>query len=151
MTEDLVKLNSQAMTLRVASKIAQEEEEMISHLAKQTVERITLSSIEKYMAMVEEQPRRKYRPIRSKSSEAKQTPELEKLIDRKVKLMIPTIIERVTAAVERRLFNRRLVDLLPQGYRCSENEEEEEEIRKASCLYRSARPHAHPRRSLYHA
>lgn len=99
MTEDIVRLNSQSMSLRIANKLVAEEEEMIQDLAKQAVERITLSSVEKYMAMVEDSPRPAYRPYRSKSSENRQNSDIEKLVDRKVRQLLPTIIERVTAAV----------------------------------------------------
>lgn len=115
-------------------------------LAKEAVERITLSSIDKYLSMVAEPSRPAYRPYRSKSSEFRQNCDIEKMIDRKVRQLLPTIIERVTNAVERRMSRQRPQDFALKINRSSyENEEEYCDLQRPS-ISRSVR---FPPRAIY--
>lgn len=93
--------------MRVTNKLMQEEEEEVRQLAHEAVERIGSRAIERYLSLYDDKPVRVNRHL-SKSLDSKRNDErIERLVEKKVRLMLPSIIDRVTKAVESRLLRNK--------------------------------------------
>lgn len=88
-------------------------------------------SIQRYMRIVKpENVRIQERHYRSKSSEPKDDGRIEKIVEKKVRQMIPSIIEKVSSVIEQRL-RRKYIDrvnlmMLRDAYNINNAEEEED-------------------------